>query len=112
MKIRFDEATWSELGEYLRVGRVCGATANDLNTDVKGVAQRVVASLGTERDVSEAEAEHALSILLTLRDSTVVAARCYARVVERIDALIAGLEPAASDAARRTRRRRSRSPKL
>ena len=103
MKIRFDEEVWSQLEEHLQVAQVCGGTANDLHGFAKGVAQRTTASLGAERDVSEAEAEHVLNILLTLRDSTADAALGYTRAAQRIDALIDQLEPAAGKAAGRRR---------
>lgn len=91
--LNFDEKRWSELEEYLKVARLCGENADGLYGPAKGVLQRVVATIGSDKDVSPAEAEHALNILGTLRDSSLNAARCYGLAVTRIDELIQQLEP-------------------
>ncbi|QDV34839.1 hypothetical protein [Tautonia plasticadhaerens] len=111
MKVHFDESTWSELEECLKVAQICGGTANDLYGFAEGVAQRTVASLGAERDVSGPEAEHVLNVLLALRDNAAEAALGYTRAVGRIDALIDRLGPATGKDAARIRRSRPRAPK-
>ena len=63
MKLRFDEETWAQLEEYLKVAHLCGENAGQLHGFARGVAQRTVASMGGERDVAPPEAAHALAIL-------------------------------------------------
>ncbi|QDV34395.1 hypothetical protein ElP_22810 [Tautonia plasticadhaerens] len=71
-----------------------------------------MASLGTERDVSEEEAEHVLNILLSLRDTTADAALGYSRALQRIDAMVDRVEPATGKAVSRQRRSRPRTPRV
>lgn len=95
MKIRFDEETWSQIEEYLRVAQLCGENAGQLHGYAKGVVQRTVASVGTEKEVTAPEADHALNILAKLRNSTHDAAQAFASAVARIDDVMREFDPAA-----------------
>ncbi len=94
MKLRFDEETWTQLEEYLKVAHLCGENAGQLHGFARGVAQRTVASMGDDRDVAPSEAAHALAIMSALRNSSHDAARGFAAATARIDELIRQLEPA------------------
>ena len=94
MKLRFDEETWAQLEEYLKVAHLCGENAGELHGFARGVVQRTVASMGGERDVAPPEAAHALAILGALRNSSHDAARGFAAATARIDDLIRQFEPA------------------
>ena len=94
LKIGFDEETWAQLEEYLKVAQLCGESAGRLQGFAKGVVQRTVATLGSEKDVSAPEAEHALTILATLHHSASDAAQGFASAASRVDALMKQLEPA------------------
>ncbi len=94
MKLRFDEETWAQLEEYLKVAHLCGENAGQLHGFARGVAQRTVASMGDDRDVAPSEAAHALAILAALRNRSHDAARGFAAATARIDELIRQLEPA------------------
>ncbi len=94
MKLRFDDETWAQLEEYLKVAQLCGENAGRLHGFAKGVAQRTVASMGDDRDIAPPESTHALAIQSALRNSTHDAARGFAAATARIDELIRQFEPA------------------
>jgi hypothetical protein len=101
MKLTFDEEKWHQLQEDLNVAQLCGENAGKVYAFAKGALQRAVAAIVGEKDVSAADAAHALEMLKKLRNGSADAAQGYQAATATIDEMIRHLEPASVRVRRR-----------